>query len=168
MSRHVLRREQLIGRPRHEVFAFFSDASNLEQITPGFLKFRITTPKPIEVREGALIDYRLSLFGVPFTWRTRIEKYEPEERFVDTQLRGPYRVWNHLHEFEEVPGGTKMTDRVEYEVPLGPLGSIARVLFVRRMLEAIFDHRAKTIARLFEGDASPDRAEDRAKAPAGA
>lgn len=146
---HVLEREQLIARPRSEVFRYFADAANLQAITPAFLSFRITTPLPIEMRAGALIEYRLRLFGVPFRWKTRIEEWQPEERFVDQQLSGPYRRWWHLHTFEERPGGTLMRDRVEYELPLGPLGAIARRLFVARQLDGIFAHRRRVIARVF-------------------
>ncbi len=148
MTQRTLERVQFIPRPRSEVFAFFSDASNLERITPPFLRFRIVTPTPIDIREGALLDYRLSLFGVPFSWRTRIDVFEPDVRFVDSQLRGPYSLWRHLHEFTEVDGGTRMLDRVEYDVPLGPLGDVARALFVTRTVERIFDFRADAIEGL--------------------
>ncbi len=145
MHRHVLERAQHVPRPRDEVFAFFADAHNLEAITPGFLRFRITTPGPIAIAPGTLIDYRLSLFGIPFSWRTRIEVYEPGVRFVDVQLRGPYALWRHLHAFEDAPGGTLVRDRVEYALPLGSLGDLAHALFVRRTLARIFDHRAARI-----------------------
>jgi ligand-binding SRPBCC domain-containing protein len=148
MARHVLEREQIIRRPRAGVFEFFSDARNLELITPTFLNFRILTPTPIDMKEGALIDYRIRLFGIPVKWRTRIDAFEPGRRFIDRQLSGPYRTWIHLHEFSDVDGGkaTKMIDRVDYEVPFGPVGSVARALFVRRTLDRIFDHRASVIA----------------------
>jgi ligand-binding SRPBCC domain-containing protein len=145
----VLEREQRIGRPRAEVFAFFEDAANLERITPPFLRFRVTTPPPIAMHDGTLIDYRLSLFGIPFGWRTRIETYRPKEEFTDTQLKGPYKRWHHTHTFEDVPGGTLMRDRVEYELPLGPLGSLAHVLFVKYTLARVFDYRFKAIAEMF-------------------
>jgi ligand-binding SRPBCC domain-containing protein len=149
MTTHLLDRTQLVPRPRAEVFAFFADAHNLERITPPTLRFRILTAAPIALGAGTLIDYRLSLFGVPFRWRTRIEAYEPQVRFVDVQLRGPYRRWHHTHTFEDAPGGTLMRDRVEYQLPLGPLGGLAHALLVRRQLRAIFDHRREAIARLF-------------------
>ncbi len=149
MKVYELSREQFVPRPLSEVFAFFADAANLERITPTFLRFRIVTKAPIVIEPGTLIDYRLSLFGVPFGWRTRIERFEPETSFVDTQLRGPYRLWRHTHEFVEVSGGTRMLDRVEYALPLGPLGRIARTLFVRAMLERIFDYRFKSVAEIF-------------------
>ncbi|MET0411338.1 MAG: SRPBCC family protein [Polyangiaceae bacterium] len=149
MTTHLLERVQRIPRPRSQVFAFFADAGNLERITPGFLNFRILTPQPIEMKAGALIDYQLSLYGVPLSWRTRIETFDPEDSFSDVQLSGPYRSWHHRHEFKDDAGGTEMRDVVRYELPLGPLGSLARVLFVRRSLERIFDHRRQVIADVF-------------------
>jgi ligand-binding SRPBCC domain-containing protein len=151
MSAHLLERVQHIPRPRSEVFAFFADAGNLERITPGFLNFRILTPQPIEMKPGALIDYQLSLYGVPLSWRTRIETFDPEDSFTDVQLSGPYRSWHHRHEFKDDAGGTEMRDVVRYELPLGPLGTLARALFVRRSLERIFDHRGQVIAEVFPG-----------------
>lgn len=150
MAVHRLERLQVLTRPREEVFAFFERAENLARITPDFVNFEITTPTPIEMGEGALIDYRIRLFGVPMRWRTRIEEYRSNDRFVDTQVRGPYAVWRHTHLFADVPGGTEMRDIVEYEVPLGLLGSVARRLFVARTLDRIFDHRAEAIAQIFE------------------
>ncbi len=146
--RHVLERTLVLPRPRDEVWAFFSDPHNLEAITPDFLRFRVITPRPIVTATGTLIDYRLSLAGVPFRWRTRIEDVVPGVRFVDVQLAGPYRRWRHLHTFEDAPGGTRVGDRVEYELPLGPLGDLAHAALVGRTLRRIFDHRAARVAAL--------------------
>lgn len=147
--RWKLEQVQVVPRPRSEVFEFFADAHNLERITPDLLAFRILTPRPIEMGQGALIDYRLKLYGIPMSWKTRIELWEPDDRFVDMQLKGPYRYWHHLHEFEDVDLGTRMRDVVHYELPFGPFGSIARSLFVRRSLERIFGHRRQAIAEIF-------------------
>lgn len=155
MNVHVLERELVLPRPRAEVFPFFADAGNLERITPAFLRFRILTPRPIELRPGALIDYELRLHGVPVRWRTEISVWEPPFRFVDRQLRGPYRRWVHEHRFEEVPGGTRCLDRVEYAVPGGPLlEDLVHALFVRRDVSRIFDFRAAELARRFAADLS--------------
>lgn len=143
-----LERIQFIPRPRAEVFAFFGDAHNLSRITPGFLRFRILTPAPIEMRAGTRIDYRLHLWGLPLRWQTRIESFEAGQAFVDVQVRGPYRKWIHRHEFRDVIGGTEMRDRVDYELPWGLLGKIAHALVVRQSLHRIFDHRAAVIAEL--------------------
>ena len=144
-----LERSLFIPRPRAEVFAFFSDALNLERITPAFLRFHILTPPPIAMHAGALIDYELRLYGVRFKWQTRIEAFEPPSFFIDTQVKGPYKLWHHRHEFEDAPGGTLMRDRLDYDLPFGPLGALAKVLFVGRSVERIFDHRNATIAEIF-------------------
>ena len=148
-----LQKVQFIPRPISEVFEFFSNAANLERLTPKTLRFRILTPLPVEMRKGCVIDYTIRLYGAPIRWRTRIDSYEPEERFSDTQLEGPYRYWHHLHEFTSVEGGTRMYDIVDYEVPFGPLGVVARTLFVRRSLEQIFSFRRQAIAEIFGSEA---------------
>ena len=145
---HQLRRTQLVGRPLAEVFAFFSDASNLNALTPPFLHFRILTPMPIELRADARLDYQLSLFGVAVRWRTRITDWQPGKRFVDEQESGPYALWRHTHEFEARGGSTLMRDVVDYSEPLGPVGTVAHVLFVRRTLDQIFDFRRDAVFRL--------------------
>ena len=147
--RYQITREQRIPSPLTDVFAFFADVGNLERITPAFLHFRIETPLPIEMEVGTLISYRLQLFGVPFCWLTQIELFQPQQRFVDRQLRGPYRLWRHLHEFIPVEDGTLMRDVVDYELPLGPVGAFAHALWVRRTLDRIFDHRRDQIAQIF-------------------
>ena len=148
--RYTLERRQTVNPPRHEVFAFFADAANLERLTPASMHFHIQTALPIDMRPGAIIDYTIALFGLPLKWRTLIEAFEPDIRFIDVQTRGPYRYWRHTHTFSDASGGgTTITDHVEYELPFGPLGSVAHALFVRGQLRHIFDHRQKTIAELF-------------------
>lgn len=144
----ILESVQFVGRPLPEVFAFFSDAGNLERITPGFLHFRILTPMPVAMRTGALIEYRIRLFGIPLRWESVIETWEPPARFVDVQRRGPYALWHHLHEFRAVPGGTLVVDRVRYALPMGILGEIGHALFVRRSLGRIFGHRREAIGAI--------------------
>ncbi len=150
-GRHVLETRTWFARPVDAVFPFFAAAENLERITPPELAFRIVTPTPITVEEGALIDYRLRLFGVPFGWQTRISVWEPPRRFVDEQLRGPYRSWTHLHTFDSIDGGTRMTDRVTYSLPLRPFSAPVLPL-VRRQLDRIFRYRARVIHEVLTGD----------------
>lgn len=155
MRTHVLEREQLVPRPLAEVFEFFSDARNLEAITPAFLRFRIETGGRIDLAPGTLIAYRLSLFGLPFRWVTRIEAWEPGRRFVDVQVRGPYRLWRHTHEFSPAgDGATRVRDRVEYALPLGLAGEVAHRALVARTLDRIFDHRRERIAALLPAAAT--------------
>lgn len=150
---HTLRREQWIPRPLDEVFAFFSNAANLGEITPPWLGFRMLTPGGVPLAVGTELRYRLSWHGVPVSWTTRIRRWEPPTRFVDIQLSGPYKLFHHTHRFEAADGGTRMTDVVRYRLPLGCLGRAVNTLKVRRDLERIFDYRRERIGALFGGGA---------------
>ena len=146
MRTFEFRSSVLLPRPRGEVFPFFADARNLERLTPPWLRFAMLTPAPVEMKQGALIDYRLRLRGVPVRWRSEITAWEPPLRFVDEQRQGPYRLWIHEHRFEEAEGGTLAHDAVRYAVPGGWL--VDRLL-VRRDLERIFEYRCAELRDLF-------------------
>jgi ligand-binding SRPBCC domain-containing protein len=148
---HTLRREQRLEHPIGEVFAFFADARNLEAITPPLLRFRVmdSGSDSIAMGPGTLIRYRLRVRGMPVGWLTAIREWDPPHRFVDEQLRGPYALWHHTHTFSQLDdGATLMSDVVRYALPFGPLGELARRLFVARDVEAIFDFRARRIEEL--------------------
>jgi ligand-binding SRPBCC domain-containing protein len=146
---HTLRREQVLQRPPEAVFAFFADAANLEAITPPLLRFELITPPPIAMGVGTFLQYRLRLRGVPVRWDTLIQAWEPPHRFVDVQVRGPYRLWHHTHEVTALAdGGSLMRDTVRYAIGFGPLGAAAHRVVVRRDLEAIFEYRAATVPEL--------------------
>jgi ligand-binding SRPBCC domain-containing protein len=146
---HRLEREQTVARQLDEVFEFFSQARNLELITPPWLGFEVLNAEPEPMRQGTLISYRLKLRGVPLRWQSRIEEWQPGRLFVDMQVRGPYRLWRHRHEFEAGGDGrTLVRDRVDYALPLGPLGGIAHAAFVGRDLQRIFDFRQAAVERL--------------------
>lgn len=151
MREHLLQRSQRVPVPPERAFDFYADALNLEPMTPPWIHFRVTTPGPITMAAGTLLDYRLRLHGIPIRWQTRIETWDPPHRFTDTQLRGPYALWHHTHEFEPTEdGGCEMRDIVRYAIPLGPLGSLAHRLFVRRDLERIFEFRREAFAAYFQ------------------
>lgn len=145
---HVLRASTHLPLPREQVFAFFADAANLGRITPAELGFVIRTPRPIDMHEGTLIDYVISLHGIPMSWRTRITSWMPPFHFADEQLSGPYALWVHEHRFADAPGGgTLMHDEVRYRLPFGRMGELAHPL-VRRQLLRIFEHRRHMVAEL--------------------
>jgi ligand-binding SRPBCC domain-containing protein len=149
VDEYVLQREQYVPRPIDDVFAFFSDARNLEAITPPWLGFRILSPGPLVMRPGTRIDYQIRLRGWPLRWVTGIQTWEPPHEFADVQLRGPYRRWHHTHQFEPVNGGTLVRDEVRYALRFGPLGRLAHAWIVRSDLEAIFEYRALRLTELF-------------------
>ena len=149
MTPHILKCETVIKRNINELFDFFSKAENLNRITPPELGFKIITPLPIEMKKGTIIDYKIKLSGLPFSWRTEITEWDPPYRFIDTQLKGPYKMWVHEHIFEERGESTFMTDIVNYISPGGLLEIIPHLLFVERKVKKIFDYREKNFAKLF-------------------
>ena len=132
--------------PPDELFPFFANAANLDALTPPWLNFRIVTQPPIEMCEGALIDYRLCVHGLPLRWRTRINLWEPPYRFVDEQIRGPYLQWIHEHTFEPHDGGTLTCDHVRYAAPFDFL---THRWLVRPDLEKIFAYRKQELRKRF-------------------
>ena len=146
MRTHCLHSRVVLATPLADVFPFFSEARNLEQITPSWLRFEILSPAPIQMQSGALIDYRLRLRGVPIRWQSEITCWEPPLRFVDEQRRGPYRLWRHEHRFTADGPSTIAEDSVEYSVPGGSL--IERFL-VRPDLERVFAYRRAKLTEIF-------------------
>lgn len=157
-GRWLLHCQVTVPRPREQVFSFFERAENLNELTPPWLDFRILTPTPILVRPGAIIDYRIVLKGFPMRWRTLIKSHDPPRGFVDEQLRGPYRVWHHTHEFDAITladgrDATVVTDRVQYELRwparTGPLARLIRSRLVAPDLDRIFSYRTLRMTELF-------------------
>jgi ligand-binding SRPBCC domain-containing protein len=141
---------------RDRVFAFFADAANLQSITPPELHFCILTPQPVQMSEGSLIDYKLRLLGIPLRWQARISSWQPPVKFVDNQLRGPYRLWEHTHHFYEDGNNTIIEDVVCYELPLYPFSEVFHPL-VRLQLKRIFRFRQSAVRRCLLGADKPDK-----------
>ena len=151
----VLTTSLWLPRPRDEVFAFFSNAHNLQRITPAFIGFQVLTPSPVEIRAGATIDYRLRLHGLPLTWRSRITEWNPPARFADVQVRGPYLEWIHTHEFEEQDGGTLVRDHVRYRLwGLAPIVRLVNRWLVARDTKRIFEYRHRALLDIFDAHAT--------------
>jgi ligand-binding SRPBCC domain-containing protein len=154
MRHHRLERVQVVSGELVEVFAFFKDPKNLEAITPPWLHFGVRSSTSDIVRRGTEITHGLRWQVFPMTWKSRIAEYEEGRLFADEMLRGPYERWYHRHLFSEVRGGVKVTDIVDYKLPLGPIGRFVHARIVRGQLEAIFDFRCEAIARIFAPTAS--------------
>ena len=150
MNYYNLHQTQFINKPISEVFNFFSMPENLEVITPGYLNFRIKTPSPVKMESGRIIDYKIKLRGVPFTWSSLISEYDPPYKFIDEQVRGPYAYWHHTHIFSETKEGTLIEDIVKYSIPFGLAGQFAHFLFIKSDLKNIFQYRFNTINKIFK------------------
>jgi ligand-binding SRPBCC domain-containing protein len=160
---HLLERTTLIQAPRDEVFAFFSDPHNLARITPSWLRLTIREIDEPPMRKDFRIEHTLRWLFVRLRWDVLITDFQPPRHFTDEQVKGPYKVWRHLHTFEEVEGGTLMRDRVQYELPFGILGSVTHRLIVARQLRHIFDYRNRRVRKIFATERRPsfDLSEER-------
>ena len=135
------------------VFDFFSKPENLSVITPPAMKFKILTPSPIDMKEGALIDYTVSIMFIPIRWRTLITKFSPPNLFIDQQLKGPYSMWHHTHKFEKInENETLIKDKVVYGVPFGIIGRLVHYLYIKRDLKKIFTYRKNKIEQIFNDE----------------
>lgn len=150
MKVYKLKYSQVINANIDEVFDFFSSPENLSILTPEKLNFKILSPTPILMKEGQIIDYTVKLLGVNVRWRTIITEYNRKDKFVDQQLKGPYSMWHHTHEFQELNGKVKMTDTILYAIPFGILGEIVNILWVKKDLDYIFKYREKAITKYFK------------------
>ncbi|MFN0158165.1 MAG: SRPBCC family protein [Bacteroidota bacterium] len=160
MKVYQLRKEQFVGRPLTEVFSFFERPGNLAAITPPSMEFRIVTPPPIVMKEGALFEYSVRVMGIRMRWKSLISQYTPPFRFVDEQVKGPYSFWHHTHTFTEVHGGTLIGDEVRYAIPFGMIGRITHRLAVSRQLEHIFSLRSQVMCTMFGSDGGLIRTTD--------
>ena len=151
MPHYQLNCEMIVPKPIDEVYEVFQDPYNLAIITPPWLNFLVTSKERVTMRLGAKIDYRFKWMGLPMYWQTQITSYDPPRRFTDEALRSPYVFWRHLHTFEPVEGGTLVRDRVDYQIPLGPIGRLAHSLAVKANLIQIFTYRQTTLDKYWGG-----------------
>ena len=147
MKTHKFKTSMTLPVSIGEVFEFFSDAGNLEIITPPELRFSIVTPLPISIREGALIEYKLKLAGFSFSWLTKISRWNPPYEFIDEQIKGPYKLWIHRHSFTFANGHTLIKDEVEYQLPFYPFSEIISPI-IRLQLKRIFSYRQIQIKQI--------------------
>ena len=153
-----------LPQPIDVVFDFFSNAENLQAITPPWLNFRIVTPTPIDIRQGTIINYKLKVRGLPVRWQTLISDWAPPYRFTDQALRSPYALWIHEHTFEAHDGGTLCRDQVTYDIPGGPLRPLIHQWFVEKDVNRIFEYRAEQLRQRF-GKQSPTPERRSSEAP---
>jgi ligand-binding SRPBCC domain-containing protein len=150
MSSHLIKRVQKIPVSIDKVWTFFSDARNLQSITPKEVHFEIIYHDNKEMHKGQIIEYYIKPFaGMRFFWRTEITEIRKNEYFTDVQLKGPYRLWKHKHFFRAIPGGVEMVDLVQYKVPGWMIGRVINRAYLRNKLKKIFDFRYQKIEEIF-------------------
>jgi len=151
MSVHSFTVVQKIPADINKVWSFFSDPSNLKEITPTELKFEVLSAQiNPDMYAGQIIEYYVRpLFNLRVYWMTEITHVDDKKYFVDEQRFGPYSFWHHQHHFKIIEGGVEMTDIIHYKIPLGFIGDIINTIFVRKELKRIFDFRFSKTEELF-------------------
>ena len=149
--RYKLYREQQLKCDIQTAWNFFSSPMNLSEITPKEMGFVVLSDLDREeIVEGLVINYLVSpILKIPLKWKTRIMRVEKNKSFMDFQVSGPFKYWNHFHEFIPNEAGVLMKDTVDYELPMGILGTVAHSIFVKKKVEGIFDYRYQVLEELF-------------------
>lgn len=154
MKLYRLERSQTIPAGEEQVWNFFADPANLQQITPAWLHFSVRTPLPPIIHSGLIIGYSLRLYGMPCDWTTEITHVRRLSFFVDEQRFGPYRFWHHQHHFSPTSDGVLMTDLIHYALPFSLAGRMLHALFIGSALDRIFTYRAAAVSALFSSASS--------------
>ncbi|MFZ1704045.1 MAG: SRPBCC family protein [Saprospiraceae bacterium] len=142
--------EQWLPISIEEAWRFFSSPQNLSTITPPEMEFKILSNPESKIYEGMRIDYRVRpILGIPMYWQTEISHVQNEKHFVDKQLKGPYKKWEHTHTFTEKNGGVLVEDEIRYALPFSFIGRITHELFVRKKIENIFNFRKNILTQIF-------------------
>ena len=147
---YQLKKKQKLPISINEAWTFFSDPKNLKKITPHEMNFRILSGAERSIYSGQIIQYKVTpLMGITTRWVTEITNVKYKEYFVDEQRFGPYSLWHHKHFLKEIKGGVEMEDIIDYKIPLGILGQLAHILFVKNKLKKIFKYRENKLVELF-------------------
>ncbi len=172
MRHHYIAR-QWVPYGLSEVFAFFANPQNLAPLMPAWQKVEmdglrlvdppprpstLSGPLPRTMVAGAgtrmTIRFRpVPLVPIRLAWDAKITDFAWNDHFCDEQeRRGPFAYWKHCHHVEEETRegtpGTLITDELTYELPLGPLGELARMLGAAAQIRSLFRYRQKRLLEL--------------------
>ena len=140
---------QVLPITLEQAWEFFSNPGNLQDITPEWLNFEITSPVDA-MYPGQIITYRIKpILNIPTTWVTEIAQVREPYFFIDEQRFGPYRFWHHQHHFKAVEAGVEVRDVVHYGLPLGPIGQLTNRLLVGKRLHHVFAYRKQALIARF-------------------
>ncbi len=149
-ANHEICFAQWVPSSNTQTLSFFEHPENVEKVTPPSMKLKVGKVSQKGLRVGTRIPLSFSMFNVPIEWVTKVKEWKPGKGFSDTQIKGPFSFWNHTHEFESTQGGTLIRDRIQYQLPFGPLGDIVAGSWVRKKLETVFNYRIEKIEKYFQ------------------
>lgn len=131
----------VIPAPAHRVFAFHEAPDALERLTPPWQPAQVLHKDP-GLQVGARVVLLVPLGPFNQKWCARHTHYEKDRLFVDVQDSGPFRRWIHRHEFEALDAATtRLTDRIEFSLPGGPLVDLFGAWLARIQLRRMFAYR---------------------------
>lgn len=87
------------------------------------------------------VTWRAKHFGVTQTLTSKITAMKKSDSFTDEMVSGAFKSFNHQHVFEEKENGTLMTDIFEFEAPIGVLGKLASILFLKSYMRNLLADR---------------------------
>jgi ligand-binding SRPBCC domain-containing protein len=140
----------VIDAPVAEVFRFHEREDAFTLLTPAFPPVRLISKSTPGIGVGTRLELRAGIFR----WVALHTAYEKNKLFVDEQISGPFAKWVHRHEFEAVNAKTRLTDRIEYELPGGRLVNKLFGWAVGPGLSSMFAHRHR-VTREFCETGSP-------------
>ncbi len=168
---HRVEFEQWLPVDVEKVFRFFTNPNNLPRIMPPATGTRLAALRlvpPVASIEGVRDSNLGSLAGVgseivtsfrplpflPFRaqWIALITEFEWNHHFADIQKKGPFKQFQHRHEFsaktQNNVEGTIVRDVIEYDPGFGLLGQLAQKFFLAPSLKQTFEYRQKTLEKL--------------------
>ncbi len=126
-----------------QAYAWHARPGAFKTLTPWWAMTRVLREAPsLDPGSQALIRVGPGPLGV--LWLAEHTHNDPPRGFVERQVRGPFRSWEHRHRFLPLsgePDGSILRDELRYELPGGPLGLVADVLLVRPFLRRLFAYR---------------------------
>ncbi len=141
--------EQFLALDRVSVFKYHETPANLVLLMEGWPAFRMLEHDgTIRCGSRVRVAERVGPFWIPLTFEHFI--YEPPHRFAERQIEGPFSKCEHLHEFVEEAGGTKIIDHLDVELPMWMGGELATRLLVVPRLRRFFSFRKESYLSLLQ------------------
>lgn len=142
--------EQRLNLAPERLFEFHTHPESLAVLLEGWPGFELLSHEG-HIRPGARVTI-LHVCG-PLRFRMTFEHFllEPPTRFGERQVDGPFSVFEHVHEFHPSEGGTRLVDRVRFELPWRWGGRLAESWIVAPLLRRFFAFRRAFYERLSRG-----------------